>query len=89
MKIKNLLKVSALIVCMTPVAGYGGSPADLANCQTRPLSDFLDAQGSTVIFFPPVADMLAWVDLGFEYFALVDYAGLADDYVAFETGNSL
>ena len=86
---KKLLKVLALVGFISPVIGHAGSPADLTNCETRPLSDFLDAQGSTVVFFPPVADMLAWTDLGFEYFALVDYAGLADDYVEAQTGGSL
>jgi len=89
MKLKNTLKIFALIGFISPVVGYGGSQADLTNCETRPLSDFLDAQGSTQFFFPPVADMLGWTDLGFEYFALVDYAGLADDYVETETGDSL
>jgi hypothetical protein len=61
---KKLLKVLALVGFISPVIGHAGSPADLTNCETRPLSDFLDAQGSTVQFFPPVADMLAWTDLG-------------------------
>ena len=43
----------------------------------RPLSDFLDAQGSTSIFFPPVPDYVGWTDADFETFALIDYAGLA------------
>jgi hypothetical protein len=43
----------------------------------RPLSDFLEAQGSTSMFFPPVPDYVGWADGDFETFALVDYAGLA------------
>jgi len=89
MKLTNLLKILALIGLLLPVAVRGGSPSDLSNCAQRPLSDFLDAQGSTVLFFPPVEDMLAWTDQAFVYFALVDYAGLANDYVDSETGSSM
>lgn len=55
----------------------------------RPLSDFLDAQGQFVNFFPPVPDYLGWVNGEFACpppnpdltFALIDYAGLADAYL--------
>lgn len=53
----------------------------VSDCSKRPLSDFLDAQGSTSIFFPPVGDMLGWTDLEFVTFGLVDYAGLASEYL--------
>ena len=89
MRWKNTLKLFALIGFLLPFASQGGSLSDLSSCEKRPLSDFLDAQGSTVLFFPPVADMLAWTDQVVEYFALVDYAGLADEYVESETGSSL
>ena len=85
---KKSIRVFALIGCIFPLtsqAGMGG----LMGCYTRPLSDFLDAQGTTSFFFPPVQDMLAWTDAGFVTFALVDYAGLADKYVQEETGKSL
>jgi hypothetical protein len=48
----------------------------------RPLSDFLDKQGSTANFFNPVPDYVGWTDNPFEKFALVDYAGLANQYLA-------
>jgi hypothetical protein len=89
MDIKKTLTAFAMIACILPLAGYGGMSDDLDECVTRPMSDFLDAQGSTAYFFPPVADMLAWTDYAFEYFALVDYAGLADSYIESETGSSL
>lgn len=89
MNIKKTLTAFAMMACIFPLAGHGGMPDDLGKCTTRPISDFLDAQGSTAFFFPPVADMLAWIDYALEYFALVDYAGLADDYIESETGSSL
>ncbi len=42
----------------------------------RPLSDFLDAQGSTNIFVPPVPDFIGWSNNPPELCASIDYAGL-------------
>jgi hypothetical protein len=53
----------------------------------RPISDFLDAQGTTMVFNAPVPDQLGWAnnpDLSNKppfQFALFDYAGLANDYL--------
>jgi hypothetical protein len=55
----------------------------------RPLSDFLDAQGTSSTFFPPVADYVGWADGDFITFALVDYAGLANDFIVAEGGEDL
>ena len=38
----------------------GQSPVEIQAVQ-RPISDFLDAQGSTNIFVPPVPDYIGWV----------------------------
>lgn len=78
-------------------AGLMGQPRLQAdpNCVTatnRPLSDFLSAQGTLndpPAFFPPVKDYVGWADGGFEVFALVDYAGLANTYIKSATGVSL
>jgi len=86
---KKSITVLAFVGFVFPLAGQAGTQADLSKCKTRPLSDFLVAQGSTQLFFPPVKDMLAWTDLAFENFAVVDYAGFADEYIEFETGSSL
>lgn len=65
------------------------------DCFERPLSDFLNAQGSSSSFFPPVKDYVGWadaVDPDTELpttFALVDYAGLANEYIKAQTGHSL
>ena len=47
----------------------------------RPIGDFLDAQGQTSDFVPPVPDYAGWIDSGFITFALIDYAGLANDWI--------
>jgi hypothetical protein len=88
----------AFIAFVFPWIGQAGSQADLAHqadvadqgdCKTRPLSDFLDAQGGPVQFFPPVEDYVGWFDAPFVNFALVDYAGLANDYIEEGAGESL
>ena len=53
---------------------------------TRPLSEFLDAQGTTSPkFFPPAPNYVGWTDNQVldkaTLFALVDYAGLANGYL--------
>lgn len=73
------LTAAVLIGFLLPTLGQAGAPD--RGCTKRPLEDFLDAQGSTALFFPPVGDMLAWTDLEFINFGLVDYAGLASEYL--------
>jgi hypothetical protein len=53
----------------------------------RPISDFVDAQGTTMVFTPPVPDQEGWANAPtlsnkppFR-FALFDYAGLANEYL--------
>jgi hypothetical protein len=57
---------------------------DCVDVNTRPLEDFLSAQGSSTSFFPPVPDYLGWAGADFATFGLVDYAGLAAAYLADE-----
>ena len=52
----------------------------------RPLAAFLDAQGTTSVFVPPVPDYVGWADEDFVTFALVDYAGLANAWLEAQTG---
>jgi hypothetical protein len=77
--------------------GEAGPPVG-KDCTTRPLSDFLNAQGTLndpPQFFPPVKDYVGWVDAVDPdtelptTFALVDYAGLANEYITAQTGISL
>ena len=54
-------------------AGQGVTP--------RPLSNFLENQGQSQNFFPPVQDYVGWTDGPFVQFALIDYAGLAAEWL--------
>ena len=61
----------------------------------RPISDFLDAQGTSSSFFPPVSDYVGWAGPGpgpaenYVTFALVDYAGLGNSYIVESGAKSL
>lgn len=52
-----------------------------AKTTTRPISDFLDEQGTTMVFNTPVPDQIGWANNPPTLFALFDYAGLADEYL--------
>jgi hypothetical protein len=92
-----VISVTALLVVLFPMLGEAAPMGEAGplvgnNClqvTTRPLSDFLDAQGTTSLFFPPVQDMLGWTDGPLINFGLVDYAGLANAYIEETTGTSL
>ena len=63
----------------------GGAPVH------RPLSDFLNAQGSTNIFIPPIPDFVGWTDnppngCNLTHFASVDYAGVAASWLVANGG---
>lgn len=94
---KSALVVSALLVFLFAILGEA-EPMGEAGPQVatpplkattpplkvtfRPLSEFLDAQGTTSpLFFPPVQNYVGWVDGDLTTAALVDYAGLANDYL--------
>lgn len=95
MNCKKLIAITVLMALVFPWIGQSsmalGQSYEVNGCKTRPLSDFLNAQGSTDFFFPPVKDMLGWTDATFPEgnFALVDYAGLANAYILEQTGKSL
>jgi hypothetical protein len=92
-----VISVTALLVVLFPMLGKAGPMGEAGppvgqNClrvTTRPLSDFLDAQGTQSTFFPPVPDYLGWADNPQITFGLVDYAGLANAYIEANTGTSL
>lgn len=82
----RLRSLALVVLCMglalaLPAHAGGGS-------QKRPLADFLDAQGTTSIFVPPVPDYVGFADGDFITFALVDYAGLANTWIENETGGA-
>jgi hypothetical protein len=75
---KITLVVAVLLTALFPMFGQAGQIDQTCllvgeNCTTRPLSDFLNAQGSSSSFFPPVKDYVGWTDGNFTTFALVDY----------------
>lgn len=95
---KSSLVVLALLVSLFRILGeaaplgQAGSQAAIPPLQvtTRPLSEFLDAQGTTSPkFFPPVANYVGWTDNPATLFALIDYAGLADDYLGGQLGTQV
>ena len=79
---KITLSIIIILAILVPIQGQAESAElDMQNCQNRPISHFLNAQGTSSDFFPPVKDYVGWVDGGFNTFALVDYAALADTYL--------
>ena len=87
MRVNSLLKKTLLITSVAgmllPGLGVAGAfkGTDCVSETKRPLSDFLDAQGANSSFFPPVPDYVGWASGDFVTFALVDYAGLANDWL--------
>jgi hypothetical protein len=80
-----------VLAVLFPLLGEAG-PKGGKNCVSRSLSDFLNAQGTLndpPQFFPPVKDYVGWADGKLITFALVDYAGLANEYIDEATGHSL
>jgi len=73
-----------LVGVVFPTVGLAGN-----GWTQRPLTDFLDEQGSSSTFFAPVPDYLGWVDGDFVTFALVDYAGLAEAWIEATSDYSL
>jgi len=94
-----MVSVTVLLTVLFPMVGKAGSMGEAGSTvgkkcvhiSTRPLSDFLEAQGTTSSFFEPVQDMLGWDDgiIPLGNFGMVDYAGLANAYILEETGASL
>jgi hypothetical protein len=72
-----------------------------AGAGQRPIADFLSAQGTYCLdldgmpppcdlFVPPSPNMIGWtVSPAFQVFALLDYAGLANNYLVSQGGTSL
>lgn len=51
-----------------------------ATTTKQPISDFVDAQGTTFVFVPPVADFIGFTNIVENLCASVDYAGLANEF---------
>lgn len=91
---KKIIVIAALLGVLVPLLGKAGpmgtaDPLVDKNCVNLPLPTFLEAQGTSSLFFPPVRDYVGWNDGAFTTFALVDYAGLANQYLKVQKGISL
>lgn len=82
-------RIIQLCVGLAAIAIFAVAAPGAAQTTNRPLSDFLSTQGSTSTFFPPIPDYVGWIDNPNTTFALVDYAGLAANYLAAHGGPSL
>ncbi|WP_319548453.1 hypothetical protein [Desulfogranum marinum] len=87
-------RVSMKVMCVLAVCVFSfflAAESSLAKgmgkgATPRPLSDFIDNQGQGSSFFPPVGDYVGWADASFITFALVDYAGVAAQYLIEDCG---
>src|SRR5687767_8006772 len=74
------------LVATAALSGPRFGRADRAYAATqRPIADFVNAEGTTGIFVPPVADFIGWGSAAAKppvRFASVDYAELADTYLS-------
>ncbi len=96
-----VISLAAPLALLVPMLGEAGAMGEATGLlagkgclriSTRPLSDFLVAQGTLnnpPQFYEPVKDYVGWADGSFVTFALVDYAGLANEYIKSQTGRSL
>lgn len=95
---RSSLVVLASLICLFGILGEAVPMAEASpqvatpplQVTMRPLSEFLDAQGTTSPkFFPPVQNYVGWIDADATTFALIDYAGLANDYLRGQLGTQV
>jgi hypothetical protein len=91
--ISKVITIFALTCMMIPGANAVNLCRLDASVNVRSLNEFLDAQGTTSEFVPHVPDYVGWTDNPAPNpsttFALIDYAGLANNYIKSEGGKSL
>ncbi len=77
-----LMLVTTVSLSFSIARAAGIKTADPDAASSRPISDFLLAQGSTNFFIPPLPDFIAWTDNApLTMFASVDYAGVVAAYL--------
>jgi hypothetical protein len=88
---RRLVAAVAVVAVAAYAVGFTAEPAAAAGNGTvhRPLSDFLSTQGTTSVFIPPVPDYVGTSDPALNIFALIDYAGLAAQWIVDNGGPSL
>ncbi len=79
---------SAVLLMLSFAAVHAaGIKAESGSASTRPISDFLQAQGSTSFFVPPLPDFIGWTNNNpMTMFASVDYAGVVANYLVTHGG---
>src|SRR5215471_16921066 len=98
-QIRYVARIGVLASVGTIVGGLLMTTPVRAQGNQRPFSDFLSAQGTTMIFTPPAPDQLGWTtgvgktngnaNLTPTRFSLVDYAGLEAKYLSTNFGINL
>lgn len=96
------LSIIVVILGLTMLAPVVAQEETTEATTIRPIEDFVDQQGTYCIddgsggcfqFFPPVNNYIAWSDNSnldlVTKLALVDYAGIANNYIVSQGGNSL
>jgi len=90
------IAIAALVVSIVPAMTI--QAADAAASTTRPISDFVDAQGTFCIddgnggcflFLPPIPNYGGWNNQDFSRCASVDYAGIANAWFEGASGGDL
>jgi hypothetical protein len=68
--------------------GRGVGAESAGGTRKRPIGDFLDAQGTTQVFVPPIPDVVGWATPSDTpvLFAWVDYPGGADGFQGLKLG---
>jgi hypothetical protein len=88
--VKRVQRFSVGVIGAVALALSGTAAAD-GKAQQLPLSDFLDAQGTTGVFQPPNPDTLGWSGRPPDYpnLGFIDYTGLVNDTIVGLGGTSL
>lgn len=105
LKLKMGIAIALLVTGLLALVGApfvraddGDTAAPAATTATRPLSDWLDAQGTycwddglggCTVFDPPFPNFLAWTDPARDRIASIDYAGLVNQYYIDNSGTDL
>jgi hypothetical protein len=95
---KIITLIAAVMVAWVPIVCEAGTvekaaPSLLKRCSNIPLSVFLQSQATTSQFFPPVRDYVGFTDAvdpetnSPKTFALIDYAGFANEYLTENTSS--
>jgi hypothetical protein len=70
----------ASLLGLMAIGGLRSAPVHASQASHRPISDFVDAQGTTTMFVPPVPDYVGWSTPEGRA-ASVDYAGVANKWL--------